>query len=80
MVGSLIKISPWKQTLQTYNDGPGAEHPLVEANIPPGEFSSLTGADPMLWQSIVLCLTGIALIAVIEFSGRKIAEKKEKSK
>ena len=35
MVGSLNKVWPWKETLETYTDSHGAVHPLVEANISP---------------------------------------------
>lgn len=75
MVGSLNKIWPWKQTLETYVDSHGAVQPFKEANILPGTYAELTGSDPQLWQAIVCCVVGLLLIAVIEGTAKRLAKK-----
>lgn len=75
MVGSLNKVWPWKETLQTYTDSHGIEKALVESNISPARFSELTGSDPLLWQAILMCIAGFVLIWGIEAIGRKMSAK-----
>lgn len=72
MVGSLNKVWPWKETLETYADSHGVLRPLVEANISPAHFRALTGSDPLIWQAVVMCLLGFALIYGIESVARKM--------
>ena len=72
MVGSLNKVWPWKETLETYTDSHGAVHPLVEANINPAAFEQLTGTPSFLWQAILLCIFGFVLIFGLEYLGEKL--------
>ena len=76
MVGSLNKVGPWKETLQTYTDSHGVEKALVESNISPVHFGELTGSDPLLWQAILMCIAGFLLIWGIETLGRKMSDKR----
>lgn len=66
MVGSLNKIWPWKQVLETYTDSHGAVHPLVERNILPGTFEQLTGQPAMLGWAVFFTVVGFGLIWGIE--------------
>ena len=75
MVGSLNKVWPWKQVLETYEDSHGVAHPLVEANILPGTYETLNQADAYLWQAIAMCVVGFLLIYGIEAIGHKLREK-----
>lgn len=72
MVGSLNKVWPWKETIQTYIDSHGVEKALVESNISPNRFAEITQADPLLWQAILMCLFGFILIYGIETIARRI--------
>jgi len=38
MLGSLNKVWPWKETLETFTDSHGVVKPLVEANILPNQY------------------------------------------
>lgn len=40
MVGSLNKVWPWKEVVETYTDSHGKIMPLVERNVAPGAFRS----------------------------------------
>lgn len=57
MLGSLNKVWPWKEVVETYTDRHGIEKPLVEANMLPNEF---------IWQSILLMITGFCLVYFLE--------------
>lgn len=76
MVGSLNKVWPWKQTLETYLDSHGATHPLVERNVLPSTFAELNGTESQLGWAVVMCICGFLLIYVIEYVGQRLAAKK----
>lgn len=62
MLGSLNKVWPWKETIETYIDSHGVTRPLVEANIAPNVY---------VWQGFLLMIFGFALVVVLE----KISDK-----
>ena len=61
MIGSLNKIWPWKETLETILVE-GELKPLVEKNILP----SLGNPENQFWMALLLAAAGIALILLIE--------------
>lgn len=63
MLGSLNKVWPWKETVETFIDSHGVVKPLVEKNILPNEY---------IWQGLVLMVVGYLLVYILE----KIAGKK----
>ncbi len=68
MVGSLNKVWPWKNTLETFINSHGIEKPLIQENVLPGNYS----AEPYLLAAILLAVIGFILIFVVEkFAGDK---------
>lgn len=53
MLGSLNKVWPWKETIETYTDSHGMVKPLVEANIAP---------DQLVWEAVGLMILGFAIV------------------
>ena len=78
MVGSLNKVWPWKETVETYLDSHGVAQPLVQTNIAPGTFEQLTGEPSLLVQAILLGIVGFLAIYGIELIARIIVKKQEK--
>ncbi|MDE7078031.1 MAG: DUF368 domain-containing protein, partial [Alistipes sp.] len=68
MIGSLNKVWPWKEVLETYTDSHGKMQPLVEANVWPEHFE---------WQAVLLCAAGFLAIYGIEQAARTIARKRK---
>lgn len=68
MFGSLNKVWPWKEVVETYVDRHGVTKPLIEANIAPNAY---------IWQSILLMLIGFGLVAVLEVISSKFEKKHE---
>jgi len=62
MVGSLNKVWPWKNTIETFIDRHGIEKPLTQLNVFPADYLG----DPHLFMAIVLAITGFVLIFVVE--------------
>lgn len=71
MIGSLNKVWPWKETIQTYVDSHGVEKALIESNVSPARFGELTQSDPLLWQAIIMCVLGFILIYGIESAAKR---------
>lgn len=80
MVGSLNKIWPWKQTLETYTDSHGVVQPLVERNILPGTFEQLNGQPAMLGWALFFMAVGFLLIWGIEKAAALLSRKRNGSK
>lgn len=53
MLGSLNKVWPWKETLETFTDSHGVVKPLVEANILPNQY---------IVEAVVLMIVGFFLV------------------
>lgn len=77
MVGSLNKIWPWKQTLETYTDSHGVVQPLVERNILPGTYEQVSGEPALLGWAILFMAIGFFLIWGIEKAAAVLSRKRE---
>ncbi|MCD8033419.1 MAG: DUF368 domain-containing protein [Alistipes sp.] len=77
MVGSLNKVWPWKETVETYLDSHGVAQPLVQNNVAPGTFEQLTGQPSLLVQAVLLGIVGFLAIYGIELIARMIVKKQE---
>ena len=64
MFGSLNKIWPWKETVETFVDRHGIVKPLIEENILPNQY---------VWQGFGLMVLGLILVIALE----KISEKEK---
>lgn len=72
MLGSLNKIWPWKQVLETYVDSHGEVQPLVEANILPGTFEALTNQSAQVPEAVAALVVGLALVFVLETVAQRL--------
>ncbi|WP_102408605.1 DUF368 domain-containing protein [Parabacteroides bouchesdurhonensis] len=57
MLGSLNKVWPWKETVETYIDSHGITKPLVEVNIMPNQ---------LVWEAVGLMIIGFAMVYFLE--------------
>ncbi|WP_221801699.1 DUF368 domain-containing protein [Oceanobacter mangrovi] len=64
MVGSLLKVWPWKDTLTTRIDSKGETVPVYQTNILPD-----AGTD--LWLAILLMVAGFVLVIGLEWVARR---------
>lgn len=72
MLGTLGKIWPWKQVLTWRENSAGEMVPLLEQNLSPMQFETVTGQPALLVWAVFAMLSGIALVWGLEyFSGRK---------
>lgn len=57
MLGSLNKVWPWKETIETYTDSHGVVKPLVQDNSLP---------DQLLWEGVGLMILGFGIVYFLE--------------
>ena len=67
MLGSLNKIWPWRNVLQTRIDSSREEVPFLEKSVLPGQFEG----EPMVIGVILLMLIGFATVFAMERFGKK---------
>jgi len=77
MVGSLNKVWPWKEVTETFIDRHGEIKPLVEENILPAAYETITGHNPQLLWSILLGILGFSLIFLIEGFTKSLQSRKK---
>ena len=65
MLGSLNKVWPWKEVVQTYVDRHGEVKPLVESNILPNES---------IGEAVALMVVGFALVYILEKMSSRAAK------
>lgn len=67
MIGSLNKIWPWKEVLETRINSKGEEVPFLEKSVLPSVYNG----DPQVFLAIVCLLAGLILILGLEFLANK---------
>ena len=75
MIGSLNKLWPWKEILETRIGTTGEEIPVLERSILPSQYAALYGESPQVFPVMVCALAGLALILTVMFLSRKIKKK-----
>lgn len=74
MLGSLNKVWPWKYTTSYSIDRHGKEIPLVQENILPNTFESMTGEPSSILMAMVLMVVGAGIVFLIEKMGRRAGD------
>ena len=60
MMGSVVKLWPWKHTVTYRLNSTGIEVPLQQENLMPWVYSQMTGNDnQLIWCLLVCCLGGL---------------------
>ena len=66
MVGSLLKIWPWKHTTSYQIKADGGQIPVVQEPVLPNVYQQLTGADPETMIAVIACLLGGVVILALD--------------
>jgi len=74
MLGSLNKVWPWKETIESVIDRHGKEIPLDQKNILPHTFETLYTQPAYMWYAIILMLFGMGMVVVLEKISQRPAD------
>ena len=69
LVGSLLIVWPWRETLEVMMDSRGREVVLSSRLLLPGEFGRVTGLDPRTFAAIGCMAVGLILVLGLEYLG-----------
>lgn len=73
LIGSLNVTWPWKETLEVFINRHGEEVPLMQMNVMPGTFTSVTGENSQLLFVILCAAAGTILVLSTEYVAKRIA-------
>ncbi len=71
MIGSLNKVWPWKETIETTLNSHGETIPLLERNISPQQFEALYSQPSQLITAVIMAIIGFMTIYIIERVGKR---------
>jgi len=80
LIGSLNKVWPWKETVETFVDRHSVEKPLVQENISPTVYTEITGQPDYMVECILLAIGGFVLVYGIEIISKKSLKNQEPAK
>jgi putative membrane protein len=66
LLGSLNKVWPWKYTTSYTFNRHGEQLPLVQDNVSPFNYETLTGHNAFTLEALVLMLIGVGIVLYIE--------------
>lgn len=67
MLGSLVKLWPWKNTVSYQLRDDGSQIPLVQEPVLPNAYLSVTGNDPQIVVAIVAAIVGVVLVLLVNY-------------
>lgn len=70
MIGALDKVWPWKETISFRINSHGEQVPLLQSNVLPGAFETLTGQPSQLGWAVLSAVFGIVIVLLLEKMGR----------
>ncbi|UZE97365.1 DUF368 domain-containing protein [Alkalimarinus alittae] len=70
MIGALDKVWPWKETISFRMNSHGEQVPLIQSNVLPATFETLTGQSSQLGWALISVVCGIAIVLLLEKVGR----------
>lgn len=65
LLGSLLVLWPWQQTVSVYTDSAGQQHVLQTARIWPLNYTETTGLDPHLLVAGISLLLGVGSVLLL---------------
>jgi putative membrane protein len=72
MLGSLNKIWPWKQVVESTTNSHGEVIPLLEKIILPATYSKITGSSSQILFAVVMMIVGFVIIFGIDIVAAKL--------
>ncbi|NQV65773.1 MAG: DUF368 domain-containing protein [SAR86 cluster bacterium] len=67
MLGSLVKLWPWKETLAYQLGADGRQIPLIQEPVLPATYMSLTGADPQIELAMLAMIAGFVAVILLDW-------------
>ncbi len=66
MIGSLNKVWPWKETVETYIDRHNEVKPLYQVNVLPNDYLAKTSQEPFFIEAIGFAAAGFLIVLLLD--------------
>ena len=73
MLGSLLKVWPWKETLEWQLNRHGEQVPLQQVPVSPWQYEVLTQLDAQLAGALLLAVLSVLLVLGLEYWSSRLA-------
>ena len=77
LIGSLDTIWPWKQVVATRTNSSGEEVPMIESNVMPWVFESLTGQPSVVLPAVFSAFLAFVCILALDRLSKKDNEERD---
>lgn len=69
MIGALDKVWPWKETISFRMNSHGEQVPMLQSNVLPSTFETITGQPSQLGWALVSLVCGMGIVLILERVG-----------
>ncbi|WP_323752745.1 DUF368 domain-containing protein [Marinobacter sp.] len=77
MIGALVKVWPWQETLSWRTSSSGEQVPLSQLPVGPETWATLYGQEPMVGLAALMACFGLLIVVGLEMIGRKRSDFQE---
>ena len=74
MIGALVKVWPWQETLSWRTNSSGEQVPLSQLPVSPDTWATLYGQEPLVGLATLMAFMGLAIVIGLEMVGRRRAD------
>ena len=71
MIGALVKVWPWQETLSWRTNSSGEQVPLSQLPVSPDTWATLYGQEPLVGLAALMACAGLAIVIGLEMVGRR---------
>ncbi|MDP4548768.1 MULTISPECIES: DUF368 domain-containing protein [unclassified Marinobacter] len=77
MIGALVKVWPWQETLSWRTNSSGEQVPLTQLPISPETWANLNGQEPLVGLAGLMACVGLAIVVGLEMLGRQRSDARD---
>jgi putative membrane protein len=66
MLGSLIKVWPWREVLEYVTHRQGLQVPVFDKSVVPWKYFEITGRDPQVFHAVLIMALAVLIVVIIE--------------
>ncbi|RMJ02149.1 hypothetical protein DOQ08_02945 [Marinobacter litoralis] len=77
MIGALVKVWPWQETLSWRTNSSGEQVPLTQLPVSPDTWATLYSQEPLVGLATLMACVGLAIVVGLEMVGRRRADSRK---
>lgn len=77
MIGALVKVWPWQETLSWRTNSSGEQVPLTQLPVSPETWATLHGQEPLVGLAGLMACVGLMIVVGLEMIGRQRSDARD---